>query len=360
MPGLNEKIRAAGGWWLAGLARALLPGLHRPADWRAMLINEGNRIDIWLRPRSQPVLAATIEPGQPDTLDRKIRRKLKRIPKEAVVLRMLPASAVVSTIEVPESARTLIDAILRNQIERQAPWPIDKAMYGWRLMSVDRERGQLKVQLAVTNREDVAELTGQARALGADPGVIDCGTSTKDTSAISFVSSLESRISRARYRVGRGLALALFATIIVAGYGAYLFFQDYQRLVSIDQAIAQVRRANAKTSSINATGDELLKRARLVIDRRKNEQAVVSVLDAVSSALPDDSWLDRLEVRQGAVYLAGRSGNASAIISALEAAPELADVAFDAPLVRAGTGLKTFSAKASIAPRTGLEVNRVR
>lgn len=357
MPGLTEKIRSTAGWWIAGLARALMPGLHQSAKWQAMLVSQDNQLKIWFPAKAAPVLAATLDQNRPETLDKKIQRRLKRIPPEALVLRLTPSSVVTSTLDVPSSGRSYIDAILRNQIERKAPWPIDKAIFGWRLVGEDPDRGQLKVQLAVTNRDDLMDLTAQARQLGANAGVVDCGSSVEDREPVAFISSLNARISRAQKRVRHGLVASLLAAMAAAAWGGYLFVGEYQKLATLETAIADVQRTNDKTSSLNAAGDQIVKRAGLVINRRKTDPAAVAILEAVSRALPDDSWLDSLEVRQSVIYMAGRSRNAAAVISALEAAPELTQVAFNAPLVRTGNGLQTFAARANIAQRPAREAD---
>jgi general secretion pathway protein L len=75
------------------------------------------------------------------------------------------------------------------------------------------------------------------------------------------------------------------------------------------------------------------------------------MLEALSRALPDDAWLNRLEVEQGTVRLAGNASNASALIGQIEASGHFADVQFAAPTTLAeGETQESFTITARIVP----------
>jgi general secretion pathway protein L len=75
------------------------------------------------------------------------------------------------------------------------------------------------------------------------------------------------------------------------------------------------------------------------------------MLEALSRALPDDAWLNRLEVEQGIVRLAGASANAAALIGRIEASGHFTDVQFAAPTTLAeGEGQESFTITARIVP----------
>ncbi|MGI9383456.1 MAG: PilN domain-containing protein, partial [Methyloligellaceae bacterium] len=68
------------------------------------------------------------------------------------------------------------------------------------------------------------------------------------------------------------------------------------------------------------------------------------VLEALSKALPDHSYLKKLEVRGQEVKLSGISTDAAALITRLEASPRFAKVSFSAPTTRQpGSDRETFA-----------------
>jgi general secretion pathway protein L len=80
------------------------------------------------------------------------------------------------------------------------------------------------------------------------------------------------------------------------------------------------------------------------------------MLEALSRALPDAAWLDRLEVSQGSVTFAGKAANAAALIGPIEASQHFTDVQFSAPTTRAeGESQESFTITAKIV--TGKELN---
>jgi general secretion pathway protein L len=80
------------------------------------------------------------------------------------------------------------------------------------------------------------------------------------------------------------------------------------------------------------------------------------MLEALSRALPDDAWLDRLEVEQGVVRMAGHAANAARLIGAIEASGHFTQVRFSAPTTLAqGESHESFTIMARIVPGRSLK-----
>jgi len=85
------------------------------------------------------------------------------------------------------------------------------------------------------------------------------------------------------------------------------------------------------------------------------QPSMAIMLEALSRALPDDAWLNRLEVEQGTARLAGNATNAAALIGPIEASGHFSDVQFSAPTTRAeGESEESFTITAKIVPGRNL------
>ena len=60
----------------------------------------------------------------------------------------------------------------------------------------------------------------------------------------------------------------------------------------------------------------------------------MQILAALTAALPDDTWLSDLTLKDGSLSVDGQSGNAAGLISLLAAVPALKDPSFTAPVTR--------------------------
>jgi general secretion pathway protein L len=76
---------------------------------------------------------------------------------------------------------------------------------------------------------------------------------------------------------------------------------------------------------------------------------VIQVLDEVSRVLPDDMWINQLQVRGNELTLMGLADGSSRLIEIINASPLLDDAAFRGSInVDPATGKERFNAQASI------------
>src|SRR5690606_25574681 len=75
--------------------------------------------------------------------------------------------------------------------------------------------------------------------------------------------------------------------------------------------------------------DELRQQAQLAEELRKNASTdlpLASVIDALSTAIPADTWLDRIEVNGSEIRITGLTSNATELVGQLGRQPGLVDV----------------------------------
>ena len=95
--------------------------------------------------------SASSRSATPDTgSDRLLAELTQRFGKRKaaagpVVLRLQPSEVVETRISVPAAAREVMEPILRNQIERLAPWPVEKALFAYEVADEAGEAGSLAV-----------------------------------------------------------------------------------------------------------------------------------------------------------------------------------------------------------------------
>jgi general secretion pathway protein L len=80
-----------------------------------------------------------------------------------------------------------------------------------------------------------------------------------------------------------------------------------------------------------------------LIDKKRDHPAAVSVLAELTAALPDTTWVQRVEVEANRVRLRGTSTTASSLIPIIEDSPMFRRATFDAPVTRnPATGKEQF------------------
>jgi general secretion pathway protein L len=351
-----ERARRFVDWWAGELSEVLAARSPQRRPWRIMFLRRGKGCDVYVRSDARIEQVAAPDTGSDRLLAELTRRFGARKGAGApVVLRLQPSEVVETRISVPAAAREVMEPILRNQIERLAPWPVEKALFAYEVAGEAGEAGTLDVALTVTGRNVVEGLVAELEGLGYAPDIVDCGT---DPAAEPRMNLLPRQGAEAD-RPGRlavsvvGIALLLSLAIAAIGTGALAW-----KTSQLDGINAQLEALGAKSKADGrAESDARRQRRQALLAAEKRAQPAMSVmLEALSRALPDSAWLDRLEASQGSVTFAGKAANAAALIGPIEASRHFTDVQFSAPTTRAeGETLESFTITARIV--AGKELN---
>jgi len=95
--------------------------------------------------------------------------------------------------------------------------------------------------------------------------------------------------------------------------------------------------------------DKTLESSRMLVRKKQSTPARVDLLRELTVLLPDDTWLERLQIKGDNVQLIGQSGKASALVGIVEASKWLNGAGFTSPVTTdPRTGKERFMLNARI------------
>ncbi len=148
------------------------------------------------------------------------------------------------------------------------------------------------------------------------------------------------KVSKAGY-----YALVVLAGLLVAailGWGGSNVL--HQRRVS-DKLESELKRLGTEVATINQTRDKLKaleQQLEMLNALRKRHVPVLNVLQELTRAVPQGSWLERFAITDKGGEIEGYADSASALIPLLAASPLLKDVAFLSPITKGKGGKERF------------------
>ncbi len=350
------SVRRFVDWWASELSEALAARSPPQQPWRIMFLRRGKGCDVYARTHERIEQIATPETGSDRLLAELTRRFGKRKAAAGpIVLRLQPSEVVETRISVPAAAREVMEPILRNQIERLAPWPVEKALFAYEVADDASEPGTLAVQLTVTGRNVVEGLVAELDSLGYAPDIVDCGTDAAPEPRVNLLPRQSAEADRSGRVLVSVVAIAVLLSLVAGAIGAFGLVWKGRQLDGLNAQLEELRGKSKADGQAEGYARRQHRQALLAAEKR-SQPAMTIMLEALSRALPDGAWLDRLEVSQGSVTFAGKAANAAALIGPIEASQHFTDVQFSAPTTRAeGAAQESFTITAKIV--TGKELN---
>ena len=153
-----------------------------------------------------------------------------------------------------------------------------------------------------------------------------------------------SRTTRITHMLGGLLVILIVATLISP------LMQKRSLVDALGTDLARARRDANQVVNLREQVEETLESARFVLDRRLRTRPVLEVLQDITRRLPDDTWVQQLELNGDKLKLRGESAQALGLIERLESSPLLQEVGFLSPVVQmAGSGRERFHLGARLA-----------
>jgi general secretion pathway protein L len=294
-----------------------------------------------------------LEPGDraPERIQRLARRRL--------VTLEYPSSRVVTRhLSVPVQAREFLSGVVRNQIDRLSPWPSDFVLYNYHVVGGDgAAQPMLDVEVLIAERVEVEK----SRARIAEAGLaVDCvAAALSGSSPVSLwsgKSAIQSVPGRMRLAVGGTLA-AIVAVCAAISAWALVSTSEIEAESSqrADRARVLQKVITGQVSPQSLAALPLPRRAWIA---KEKSLPIAVLLESLSSAIPDGSYIRDLQFEDGKLHLGGFADDAPPLIAALERSGYLSDVHFSAPTTRGQDGAVRFSVEAKVV--TGIDAKERR
>ena len=346
-------------WWFTELGRLMPSPLRGAAHGGAKVLHlrvDDEQIQFFDRANKQRLLGSC-QRGEELSAGASVIEGLGRFNASSTLCEVcLPAHMVLAKdLQLPLATQENLDEVLAFEMERHTPFQVRDVYFSYRVTGRDVDARQLKLRLNVVPRKLVTpilalfpgwELEQAAGAMALED----------DSADASFW--FRARQFQHRSAIPTNLALvAVVCVLLVVVVAVPLVFQR-QQLMALEQRSATVREAAMLAVAV---GDELTaeqERSLAVFQAKLARQPMVELVDEVSTRLPDDTALFRLEVRQGMLHLQGTSSRPTALISVLEDSANLQGVRFQSPLTQEGsTGKDRFHISAQLVLRPSTNSN---
>ena len=265
---------------------------------------------------------------------------------------LAPAQVLFRPLDFPKQAADFLDGMIRTQIDRLTPWPAEDAVFGWSSPSLSGQE-RIELTLAATSKQEIEPLVQLVAGLGAQ-SLTAFAKPAAASDAEGKIKVFDQPLRSGAHRVldtprtlravllsaGAAAAVALLAA---AYFGDSLDSEQQQLLQRISQ-----RRAALRLGSDGGSALGLLAR------RKQTGPSTVVVLEALSQALPDGTYVTELRIDGDKVQVIGMTQDAPSLIRLMEKSPQFARATFFAPTTRGQNEPgEQFHIEARITPSFG-------
>ena len=350
-------------WWTAELA-PLVPSGARNAfarrRLRPVIAFDGNVATLWRPVMRDGALAMEIAgtvalDGDAQAVAAAGSRALDEVARGApggapatrrVRLAIPSRTALRRALTLPAAVEESLRQAVGYDLDRLTPFKADELYYDAAVVSRDPSKQTIGVDFAAVRRPIVDAAIAHATAWGGEVrSVSPDDPAAANLSRLNLVPDELRTVPAAWKRWQFWAPIGALAIVALAAVVLPLW-QKRELAISIINRSEAVRQQAAVSERLRAELERAAGDYNFALERKHQWPPMVRVLDTVTRALPDDTWLTQLEVRtlpkgkerDRELVMRGESGNAGRLIPVLEESGLVTQVAPRSPTTKIQPG----------------------
>jgi general secretion pathway protein L len=331
-------------WWSEGLAAQMFEIADHTRQPRRYRLRANAR--PFVLSDAQGVAMGAIESNADSTI-REPPAELLAQTRDQIIEIMVPPTAIIERRldPLPAESRPYADNVVRHRIESLVPWRAADVLHT--TATEERSDGRIDVIVRATSRTAIAPAIAAATAYAPRNITVVADAARDAALAIAVpISAAEGELGGSRAAARHAIAGLLFFAVCIVSWTILHWQVLASKSAALDQAISGRRSLMQRASNIQ-TGSELE-------DLKRRKPLAVRVLDQLSLALPDDTYLNEFHLEADKLRIAGVSGRAAELVAILERSGHFRKAAFYAPTTRmVGRRTDQFYIEAAVVPETG-------
>jgi general secretion pathway protein L len=330
-------------WWTAELFGML------PNAWRSALASGSGRLFVTFD--NDDLILGVLEGDRVAELIRSSAEQEERavlvrdycdehrLNAAAAILALSRKQAMIKNLSLPAAVEENLDGMLRFEMDRHTPFSAEDVYFTHRVVSRDRDTARIAVELVVVPRRSASTFIEMLADIGVTPSSmvvdgreqpIEPGVFASCPNLLAAGGKVQNRSvsRRGRIRLMQAVAFLFAVAVLMPVIDQRLIQQSLQQQVVVaKEAATRAEDARSQLRALLEPGKEF---ARL----RSSTPLAVAVLNEVTEIVPDDTWLNRLEIGRGQIRLQGESEQAAALLALFEANQMFSDARFSSTVTR--------------------------
>ncbi len=322
-------------WWLAELS-SMAPAGMRASGLDAALVTPVALTSDGVRAWQRQTFLAELEQAPAHQRD--------------VLLVLGPERVLKKKMTLPLATEENLRQVLEFQVDQITPFSSAQVYFCHQIVSRDFERGFLSLEFIATPR-DVVDMAVKKLS---EWGVTVRGVVTQDMldagSLTSLLPSAPVKASSVWLGGGNRWLLAGVIVLLLAAMAMPLVIKR-QAVVELLPWVDRGKRAAEAVDRVRGELEARVEQHNYLLEKKQALMPVVLALEELARVLPDDTWVQQLDIKGRELQIQGETASSVRLIGLFEKSDVFRDASFRSPLTKGQTaGAERYQLALQIQP----------
>ena len=332
-PGIASGMRRASTFfrWWANELLSLLPDEWRSrvhqsrhiviqpqAGWQVELVEEGRRktlLDI------EADRDKELTRGEASSLfnhdDYRSLERVYLVPEEGVLKK---------TLRLPAATEGNLAQALRFEMDRHTPFRAEDVYSDYVVVDRHGSSNEIEVQLVLIPRDELEAQHQQMQAVGLTAHRASIGPAEKPLDINLLPEQWQAEAHNERVQFNWALAGAMVVVLVACMVGS-IWLHD-QRLDRLEERQQTVRQEAQAVAGLKRALEDRVESAQFLTQKRLTTPTLIETLKEVTRVLPDDTYLQSLQLEDNRLLLYGFTDRAERLLELINSAQGISEASF--------------------------------
>ena len=352
-------------WWLKELSTLVPMWMRAPGDKADSLIlleMVGSTVVLKQSKQGKWLEAGRLERNGIDPAAQRsaFLALLKNLNKQSdeVGISLSTSHILRKRFKLPLAVEENLAQALGFEMDRHTPFKSDQVYFDYRIIGRDTKADQLEVQIVLAPRPVMDEMLALVKSWGVSVQGVWLADELSAMPPRANLLPLALRASGKSPLRHVNLALAALAGILLLVSLILPVWQKRELVFRLTPLADGARQQAEATDALHRELDKRVAEHNHLLEKKQTVPVMVAALDELASLLPDDTWVQQLDLKGKELLIQGETASSSQLVGLFEQSKMLHDASFKSPLTKVQGG-ERFQLAAEVLPLPPLDAAKL-
>lgn len=270
----------------------------------------------------------------------------------ALDIQISETEVLTKKISLPASTEENLFEVIQYEMDRYTPFSKEDVYFDYRVEERLKEKQLIKVLLIVARKEILDPVIKAIEGSEVHLQSIDIIDVKKPDNSLHNVKLLRSfsKIGKSKKAPFKWLLAASIGLLLLTGLTPLVI--NYIHIQDLSDELAGLEKTVKKVKQLQNEHSKMRDQVGYLVDIKDNNPSIIELLNLLTQAVPDNTYVQRLSLEAGLLSMQGLSASASELIPIIDKTGMFDDIRFAAPVTQSGgDGLEKYSITAQIKLR---------
>lgn len=261
-----------------------------------------------------------------------LRGMIKELSAAEKIVKLSSQYVLEKSLSLPLATEENLRDALAYQMDRQTPFTSDQVYYDYIIKGRDKQKGMLQLKLVVAPKAKVDTILVHLSRQGFDPHVV-----TLDKPGEEQQINLLPAAQRAnRFNIPRliNASLSLVLLALLATAVALPIWQKHRTLEQMQPQLSELMEKSKGIDELRRQIEQQKTDSAAMTQKKAQSRLYIELLTELTYLMPDDTWINQLEIRGGEIHLYGYATSSAALLQVIEDSKLFQNAQFRSPVTQ--------------------------